>query len=266
MANTHEINSVSENFSKRLQSMFKTDFKRLSVTPMFYIMLGIAFVMPVLILVMTTAMGGTMPSDLPAGSAAAAQTFTNTWQIISSAGGMNMDITAMCNINLIYFMAGIFLSLFVGDDFRSGYAKNLFTIRAGKTDYVASKSLIGFISGALMLIAFFLGAVFGGKVAGLPFELPAGAAGLVMCMLSKIFFMAVFSAIFLVMSVIGKQRTWLSILLSLFVGMLLFMTIPLMTPLNAEPMHVIMCLAGGVLFSLGLGTVSNMILSKQDIV
>ena len=266
MANTHEIRSVSGSFSKRLQSMFKTDFKRLSVTPMFYIMLGIAFIMPVLILVMTTAMGGTMPSDLPAESAVAAQTFTNTWQIISSAGGMTMDITAMCNINLIYFMAGVFLCVFVGDDFRSGYAKNLFTIRAGKTDYVASKTLIGFLSGALMLIAFFIGTVFGGKIAGLPFDLPAGADGLVMCMLAKIFFMAVFSAIFLAMSAIGKQRTWLSILLSLFAGMLLFMTIPLMTPLNAGPMHVVMCLAGGILFSLGLGTVSNTILKKRDLI
>ena len=246
--------------------MFRTDFKRLCVTPMFYILLGIAFAMPILILVMTTAMSGTMPADLHSETDAAAQTFTNTWQIISSAGGMTMDITAMCNINLVYFMAGIFLCIFVGDDYRSGYAKNLFTVRARKTDYVASKSLIEFISGALMLIAFFIGAVFGGKIAGLPFDLPAGAAGLVMCMLAKIFFMAVFSAIFLVMSAIGKRHTWLSILLSLFAGMLLFMTIPLMTPLNAEPMHVVMCLAGGILFSLGLGTVSNMILSKQDIV
>ena len=266
MENTKKISLVSGNFTERLRGMFRTDFKRLSVTPMFHIMLGIAFAMPILILVMTTAMGGSTPSDLPAEAAVEAQTFTNTWQIISSAGGMNMDITAMCNINLIYFMAGIFLCIFVGDDFHSGYAKNLFTIRARKSDYVASKTLIGFISGALMLIAFFIGAVFGGHIAGLPFDLPAGAVGLVMCMLAKIFFMAVFSAIFLVMSVIGKQRTWLSILLSLFVGMLLFMTIPLMTPLNAEPMHVVMCLAGGILFSLGLGTVSNMILSKQDIV
>ena len=48
--------------------------------------------------------------------------------------------------------------------------------------------------------------------------------------------------------------------------MLLFMTIPLMTPLNAGPMHMVMYLAGGILFSLGLGTVSNTILKKQDLI
>ena len=114
--------------------------------------------------------------------------FTNTWQIIGSesanlgammagmagamgggeasaaAGAGMMDMTAMMNINLMYFMMAVFVCLFTAEDFRSGYAKNLFTVRARKTDYVASKTIIGFIAGALFLIAFFIGGVVGGKV------------------------------------------------------------------------------------------------------
>ena len=48
--------------------------------------------------------------------------------------------------------------------------------------------------------------------------------------------------------------------------MFMFMMIPLMTPLNANLMHVILCLAGGVTFGVGLGAVSNVILKKTNLV
>lgn len=89
-----------------------------------------------------------------------------------------MDMTSMCSINLVYFMPAVFLYVFAGDDFRSGYAKNLFTVHAKKGSYVASKSVVGFLAGAAMLVAFFIGTVLGGKISGLSFELgSAGADG-----------------------------------------------------------------------------------------
>ena len=178
-----------------------------------------------------------------------------------------MDMTAMMNINLMYFMMAVFVCLFTAEDFRSGYAKNLFTIRARKTDYVASKTIIGFIAGALFLIAFFIGGVVGGSVAGLPFELgTAGVSGLLMCMLAKILLAAVFAAIFLLMSVIARSRSWMSICLSLFGGMLLFMMIPMMTPLDSGVMNVGLCLAGGAIFAAAIGAVSNLVLKKSSLV
>ena len=68
------------------------------------------------------------------------------------------------------------------------------------------------------------------------------------------------------MSVIAKGKAWLSILLSLGVGMFLFMMIPMITPLNATVVHVIMCVAGGAMFAIGLGAVSNVILRKTALV
>ena len=262
---------VSESFSKRLNSMLKVDFRRMFTSPLFHILCGCALVMPILILVMTTMMGGTSVVDPTTGVETTMEAFTNTWQIIGSESGamngMNMDMTAMCNINLIYFLAGVFLCLFVGEDFRSGYAKNLFTVRARKSDYVASKTVVGITAGAAMLLCFFVGAIFGGAVSGLPFTLGgAGVFGLVMSMLAKICLMAVFVPIFLTMSVFAKQRTWLSILLSLFGGMLLFMMIPMLTPLDSGIGNVGMCLVGGVLFAAGLGVLSKMLLAKQDLV
>ena len=245
-------------FGARLGSMLRADGRRMFTSPMFYICLGIALVTPILILVMTTMAGG---SDM--------EMFSSAWQIIAteSGAGMGMDMAAMCNINLMYFMAAVFLCLFTAEDFRSGYAKNLFTVRVQKSDYVASKTILGFLAGALFLIAFFVGAVVGGSVAGLPFTLrAAGVPGLIMCMLAKIFLMGVFVAIFLLMSVISKSKSWMSILLSLFGGMLLFMMIPMMTPLDAGPMHVFMCLAGGAIFAGAIGAGSSMVLKRTSLV
>jgi len=118
-----------------------------------------------------------------------------------------------------------------------------------------------------MSAAFFIGAMFGGAVAGLPFELGSVTVfNIVMCMLSKVFLIAVFVPIFLMASIFAKQKTWLAILLSCAVGMLLFMMIPMMTPLNATVMNAGMCLAGGALFSIGLGAVSTGLLRKRDLV
>lgn len=258
-----------QTFSQRLGSMLRVDFRRMFTMPKFYIMTGIAFIMPVLILVMTTSLAGTETTNPETGEVTVMESFDNTWEIIASESGgasMSMDMTSMCNINLLYFMSGVLVCLFVSDDFKSGYCKNLFTVREKKSDYVVSKTIVCFIASAFFLIAFLVGTVIGGSVAGLSSDLgTAGVSGLVMCMLAKIFLMSVFVAIFLMMSVWAKHRTWLSILMALGGGMLLFMMIPMLTPLNSGFMNMFMCLAGGVIFAAGIGAVSNMILRKTSI-
>lgn len=135
------------------------------------------------------------------------------------------------------------------------------------SSYAASKILIGILAGACFLGAFFVGGVLGGAVAGLSFDLgAAGIGGLVMCMIAKIALLGVFVPIFVTMSVIARPRSWMSILLSLFAGMLLFMMIPMMSPLDAGIMQAGLCLAGGAVFSLGLGAVSTGILKRVSLV
>lgn len=255
-------------FVQRLKTMLKVDFKRMFTMPLVYIMAGVSLLMPILILVMTSFIGGADPNT----GAESAAMFTNVWQAISSVSGgessaMSMDLTTMCNMNLIYFLIAVLVCVFTADDFRSGYAKNLFTVRSKKVDYVFSKSLVCFAGGAIMILAYFIGAMIGGAIAGLPFTMEGfNAGGIVACLFAKIFLVAVFVAIFLTFAVVAKQRIWLSILLSVGVGAFLFMMIPMMTPLNANFIHVIMTLAGGALFAVGLGAVSNVILNKTSLV
>ena len=252
-----------QSFLKKLKSMLKVDFKRMLTMPLVYVMAGVCFAMPILILVMTTMMGGAEEG------AEAMATFTNVWQSIGSVSGsaMGMDLTSMCNINLLYFLVAVFTCIFVADDFRSGYTKNLFTVRSKKIDYVISKSLVTFAGATVMFLTYFIGAMIGGAIAGLPFDTAGfGAGGIVACMLSKIFMTAIFVSIALLLGTVAKQRLWLSILGSFAAGMLLFTMIPMIAPLNANFLNVIMCLASGALLAVGLGAVSNVILNKTSLV
>ena len=260
---------MKSNFNKRFHSMLKVDLRRMFVSRLTYIMLGISLLCPILILVMTTMMDGTTSVNPQTGAVTEIQAFDSVWQAISAPSNapMSMDLTGMCNMNMMYFAAGVWLCLFVSEDFRSGYAKNLFTVRAKKTDYVASKTVVGFIGGVLMLLCWLVGSLIGGAVSSLPFDtMGAGGMGVFMCILSKIALMAVFVPIFLVISVAAKQRAWLSICISLGGGMLLFMMIPMLTPLDANVMNVVLCLAGGLMFSFGLGAISNTVLKKTALV
>ena len=248
-----------QGFFKRLKSMLKVDFKRAFTMPLVYIMAGVCFVLPVLILVMTSFMGSDGDSGM----------FTSVWQAIGSVGGgsAGMDLTGMCNINLLYFLIVIFVCVFVSEDFKSGYAKNLFTVRAKRIDYCISKTLTGFTASVIMLLAYFIGAMIGGAIAGLSFDTgAAGVGGIIACMFAKIFFALVFVAIALTLAVTAKRRLWLSILCSLAACMLLFTMIPMITPLDSTIINVVMCLAGGAVFAAGLGAISNVILRKTDIV
>ncbi len=258
-------NLKNNDFGKRLKTMLKVDFRRMFLTPIVYIMFGVSLALPILILVMTSFMSGANPET---GESVAM--FTNVWQAIGSAGGgMSMDLTGMCNINLLYFLVAIFVCVFVGEDFRSGYAKNIFTVRSKKLDYVLSKTIVLFTAAVGMFSLFFVGAMIGGAIAGLSFALAAvgaNAGSIIACMICKIFFALVFVSIALTLACVGRQKVWLSVLCTLGAGMLLFTMIPMITPLNAGILHVVMCIAGGALFAVGLGAISNVILNKTSLV
>ena len=265
-----EATFEKQSFLNKLKSMLKVDFKRMFTMPLVYIIAGVSLVLPILILVMTSFMPATTV-DPTTGVETATETFTNVWQAFGSVSGdgsaMSMDLTGMCNINLMYFLIAVFVCIFVADDFRSGYAKNLFTVRSKKSDYCISKTAAGFVGGTLMLVLYFIGAMLGGAIAGLSFDTAGfGAGGIVACLFSKFFLVSLFVSIALTLSVVGKQKLWLSILGSLAAGALLFTMLPMISPLNSTFLNVILCLAGGAMFAAGLGAVSNLILNKTSLV
>lgn len=274
----------SNRFGTRLKSMLKVDFRRMFRSKLFYIPVACSLLIPIVMTVMLTMMDGSETINQQTGEVTIIEGPESVWESIGTlptgetdgdatetADGMaamgGMDVMAMCNINMMFMLVAVFICLFISEDFRSGYAKNLFTVRAKKGDYVISKTLAGFVCGALMLVAYFVGAMLGGAISGLSFDLGSlKASNIVMCMLAKVFLMLVFIAIFVLVSVAAKQKAWLALCGSLGAGMLLFMMVGMITPLGSTILNVALCLAGGTLFSVGLGGISNTVLKKTSLV
>ena len=276
MENGVKFESVS--FGRRMKSMLRVDFRRMLRSRLFYIMIAVSLLVPIVMTVMLTMMDGQESVDPETGEITVMEGPENAWESIGTlpsnepasgdAAAMGeMDVLAMCNINMAFMGVCVFVCLFISDDFRSGYAKNLFTVRARKSDYVISKTLAGFVCGAFMLIAYLIGAILGGAISGLSFDLGAlTPMNIVMCIIAKIYLMLVFVSIFTLIGIAAKQRAWLSICLSLGGGMLLFMMVSMITPLASTVLNVGLCLVGGAIFAFGLGAASNAVLKKTSLV
>ena len=268
MENT--VNFDKNSFGKRLRSMLRIDMRRMFKSKLFYILIACALIMPILMTVMMSMMDGQESVNQQTGEITIMQGPENAWQNIGTLPGEALggsEIFMMCNINMAFMGVAVFVCLFISDDFRSGYAKNLFTVRSKRGEYVISKTVSGFICGAFMLIAYFIGSVLGGVISGLSFDLHGLNAGnLVMCMLAKIFLMLVFVSIFTLISVAAKQRAWLAICGSLGGGMLLFMMVSMITPIGSTIINVALCAVGGILFAFGFGAISKVILKKTSLV
>ena len=268
MENTMKFEKVS--FAGRMKSMLKVDFRRMFKSKLFYILIACALVIPILMTVMMSMMDGSVSVNPQTGVETVMQGPENAWQNIGTLPGEPLggdEIFMMCNINMAFMGVAVFVCLFISDDFRSGYAKNLFTVRAKRGEYVVSKTISGVICGAFMLIAYLVGSILGGAISGLSFDLHGLNAGnIVMCMIAKIFLMLVFVSIFVLVSVAAKQKAWLAICGSLGGGMLLFMMVSMITPLGSTILNVVLCAAGGALFGFGLGAISKVVLNKTSLV
>jgi len=241
---------------------------------------------------MTTMMDGTVSVDPTTGVETVVEGFDNTWEMIGTIenteeetretvvddvnqtlnnsddvqANADMDMMGMMNINMIYFAIAVFVCLFIGAEYRSGYVKRLFTHKSKRNDYVVSKTVVLTIGSSLLVIAFFIGSMLGGKFAGLPFTMIGFTKfNVVMCILSKCILSSIFVALSILMSVIGKDKVWLSLIISLCMSMFLFMMIPMLSPLTSTIANVGFSFVGGIIFSIAIGTISNLILKKKSI-
>lgn len=255
--------SVNESMTLafRVSSLVKLDFYRLFHTPLLYIMLAVSALIPALIMSMS-GMDGT-------GKAAQATTviYTNAWQLIESTGGSAVganpfDFGGYANINMVYIFAGLLMAIFVAHDYSSGFVKNIFTVHAKKVDYVISKSIIGIFSGAGMIIAYCIGTVAAGILMGKSFDV--NVAGLIMCLVSKVFLMGLFCSLFLSVSVFFRSNLWLTIIFTFLIGMLFYPVASIAT-LGANLFIVFASLIGSIAGAVLIGSVSRFILGHRDL-
>ena len=208
MEKVREIKFESPTFIQRLKGMLGVDFYRLFHTPMFYIFLAIAAIIPAMVLGMTG-------MDTAEGTASL---WTNTWQIVAADSPLYIvsDIGEYANMNMVFIFGGIMVSIFIGHDYRSGYVKQLFTTHAKKRDYMMSKSLVGAFSMVCMCLTYLLGSIAAGIFVGTSFKANIGA--LLCAILGKMIMSLGWASLYTFLSVLFRRQFGISIALSFFLG------------------------------------------------
>ena len=207
---TRELKFDSPSFSERIKGMLGVDFYRLFHTPLFYIFLGIAAIIPAMVSAMTM-----MPDQ---NGQTMEPLYSNVWQIIAAEESLYVirTIADYANMNMVFIFGGIMVSIFIGNDYRSGYVKQLFTTHAKKQDYMISKSLVCAFAMACMCISYLIGGTVGGLLVG--YDTTVNAASLIMAILGKMIMSLGWASLYTFLNVIFRKYFGISIASSFFFG------------------------------------------------
>ena len=272
MQNVRELQFESPSFFRRLKGMLSVDFYRLFHTPLFYIFLGIAALIPAL--VSMGAMGGEGETS---------GMFTNAWQIIAANQPLYVvsNMGDYANMNMVFIFGGIMVSIFIGHDYKSGYVKQLFTTHAKKQDYMMSKSLLGAFSMACMCVTYLIGGMISAAGTGLPFTVNAGA--LICAILGKMLMSLGWASLYTFINVIFRAKFGISIALCFVLGT----GIPVIgaaaiignTPalniflygssvyacLSSNALSLFICLINSVVWAVVYNVCGTLLLNKRDV-
>lgn len=205
MKDSREIKFESPDFYHRLRGMLGVDFYRLFHTPLYYIFLCIAAIIPAMILGMTTVEGG-------------APLYTNTWNIVAADTPLYVfnEIGEYANMNMVFIFGGIMVSIFIGHDYKSGYVKQLFTTHPKKIDYMLSKTISCAFSMACMCITYLLGGVTAGLLTGA--DMWVDVPSLIFAILGKIVMSLGWASLYTFLNIIFRKYFGISIASSFFFG------------------------------------------------
>ena len=206
-----ELHFESPSFGKRLKGMLGVDFYRLFHTPMYYIFLAIAAMIPALIL-------GTMGMENPQTGEVGTMLYTNVWNAVAADTPLYVvsDIGEYANMNMVFIFGGIMVSVFIGNDYRSGYVKQLFTTHAKKQDYMLSKTVTCAFAMACMCMTYLMGSVAAGALVGLDFSVNTGS--LICAILGKLVMSLGWASLYTFLNVIFRKFFGVSIVSSFFFG------------------------------------------------
>lgn len=210
MTNTKEIKFESPTLARRIKGMLGVDFYRLFHTPLFYIFLAIAAIIPAMVSAMTM-----MPDQ---NGNTMEPLYSNVWQIIAASKSLYVieGIADYANMNMVFIFGGIMVSIFIGHDYKSGYVKQLFTTHAKKQDYMISKTLVCAFAMACMCVTYFIGGTVGGLLVG--YDTAVNVGSLIIAILGKIIMSLGWANLYTFLNVIFRKYFGISIASSFFFG------------------------------------------------
>ena len=205
MSTSREIKFESPSFYQRLRGMLGVDFYRLFHTPLYYIFLAIAAIIPAMILGFTTVEGG-------------APLYSNTWNIVAANTPLYVinDIGEYANMNMVFIFGGIMVSIFIGHDYRSGYVKQLFTTHPSKIDYMLSKTISCAFAMMCMCVTYLIGGVTAGLITSVDMSVNVGS--LIFAILGKMVMSIGWASLYTFLNIIFRKYFGISIASSFFFG------------------------------------------------
>lgn len=272
MEKTKKIEFDAPGFIKRLKSMLLVDFYRLFHTPLFYIFLAIAAIIPAMI-IGTTGVDGSQTGAL----------FTNTWEAIAVSKPLYVieNIGQYANMNMVFIFGGIMVSIFIGHDYKSGYVKQLFTTHAKKQDYMMSKSAVCAFAMASMCLTYLIGTILAGAFVGLSFKVNFGS--LFCALIGKLIMSIGWASLYVFINIIFRKHFWISIMMSFFFGTgILIIGIAsilgnsailnvflygssVYACLSSNFLSILICLVVSVLWAFIYNLIGTLILNKSDV-
>lgn len=105
METARKLHFETPGFFQRIKSMLGVDFYRLFHTPLLYIFLAIAAIIPAMVM----GTSGTQGTETVA-------MYTNVWQMVALETPMYMvaNIGEYANMNMVFIFGGIMVSIFMG--------------------------------------------------------------------------------------------------------------------------------------------------------
>ena len=263
-----ELKFNSPSFTRRIKGMLGVDFYRLFHTPMFYIFLFIAAIIPALV-----SMGGGEGNSM----------YTTAWQIIAASKPLYVieSIADYANMNMVFIFGGIMVSIFIGHDYKSGYVKQLFTTHAKKQDYMISKSIVCAFAMACMCITYLIGGTASGLLTGLSLEV--NVSSLIIAILSKMVMSLGWASLYTFLNVIFRRYFGVSIASSFFFGTGILIigaaailgNSPILNIflygssvyacLSSTPLTFVVCLVCSVVWAIIYNLLGTHILNKSDV-
>lgn len=209
MNNNLEFKSPS--IIDRIKGMLNVDFYRLFHTPLFYIFLGIAAIIPALV-----SMG--MSTTDPVTGQITGTTLENIWIMVAVKKPLYVvnTIAEYANMNMVFIFGGIMVSIFIGHDYKSGYVKQLFTTHAKKQDYMISKTITCAFAMACMCLTYLIGTIASGLFNSISFD--TNVTSLIFAVLGKMIMSFGWASLYVFLNIIFRRYFGISIVSSFFFG------------------------------------------------
>lgn len=268
MSAAKKLTFESPSVRERLKGMLGVDFYRLFHTPMYYIFLMVAAIIPALV-----AMGGTESGSL----------YATAWNVVAADTPLYIinHMGDYANMNMVFIFGGIMVSIFIGHDYSSGYVKQLFTTHSKKQDYMISKTIVCAFSMACMCLTYLVGGIASGLFSGLSFRVNVGS--LLLAILGKMVMSLGWASLYTFINVIFRRYFGISIVLSFLIGT----GIPVIGAaailgnssilnvflygssvyacLSAAPLTLLVCLAVSLAWTVIYNLLGTIVLKRSDI-